>query len=94
MRRAARSNYGKAKTLVGADLVGTPDLALNPAIAGKILFTRDGDGPLHHQEVWRLFQQDGRGLAQRSQDHQRTRLCAADCRLRQRFYGAISYTTA
>ncbi len=34
-----RSNYGKAKTLVGADLVGTPDLALNPAIAGKILFT-------------------------------------------------------
>jgi predicted chitinase len=34
-----RSNYRKAGKLVGSDLEGNPDLALDPAIAGKILFT-------------------------------------------------------
>ena len=33
-----RSNYGKAGKLVGSDLVSNADLALDPAIAGKILF--------------------------------------------------------
>ena len=33
-----RSNYGKAGKLVGSDLLGNADLALDPAIAGKILF--------------------------------------------------------
>jgi hypothetical protein len=34
-----RTNYRKAGKLVGSDLEGNPDLALDPAIAGKILFT-------------------------------------------------------
>lgn len=34
-----RSNYTKASRLVGADLVGNPNLALDLDIAGKILFT-------------------------------------------------------
>jgi Chitinase class I len=33
-----RSNYGKAGKLVKPDLLGNADLALDPAIAGKILF--------------------------------------------------------
>jgi predicted chitinase len=33
-----RSNYGKAGKLVGSDLLKDPNFALDPAIAGKILF--------------------------------------------------------
>lgn len=33
-----RANYRKVKSLVGSDLLADPDLALNPAIAERILF--------------------------------------------------------
>jgi len=88
-----RGNYGKAKTLVGADLVGTPDLALDPAIAGKILLPG-----------WRRGSSPARSLATISTRRPRTGSTLArsstDSTVRRRspdhgkrFYGAISYTT-
>jgi putative chitinase len=40
-----RTNYAKAKKLVGADLVNNPDLALDPAIASMILEWKRASSP-------------------------------------------------
>ena len=88
-----RSNYGKAGKLVGSDLLGNADLALDPAIAGKILFAGMESGLFTSKKIRRLFQQIQRGLDQRAQDHQPARQGAADRRYGKRFYGSISYTT-
>jgi putative chitinase len=88
-----RGNYGKAKTLVGADLVGTPDLALNPAIAGKILFAGMETGLFTSKKFGDYFNRTAEDWL-----NARKIINGLDCAPQiadygKRFYGAISYTT-
>jgi putative chitinase len=88
-----RGNYGKAGKLVGSDLPGNADLALDPAIAGKILFAgmetglftgkKLGDYFNKSTEKWIDARRIINGLDKAPQ--------IAD--YGKRFYGAISYTT-
>jgi hypothetical protein len=87
------ANYGKAGKLVGSDLPGNADLALDPAIAGKILFAgmetglftgkKLGDYFNKSTEKWIDARRIINGLDKAPQ--------IAD--YGKRFYGAISYTT-
>jgi len=88
-----RTNYRKAGTLVAADLLSDPNLAIDPAIAGKILFAgmetglftskKLGDYFSKSKEDWFNARRVINGLDKAPQiaDYGR------------KFYSAISYTT-
>lgn len=88
-----RTNYRKAGTLVDSDLLSDPNLALDPAIAGKILFAgmetglftgkKFGDFFSKTKEDWINARRIINGLDRAPQiaDYGR------------KFYSAISYTT-
>jgi predicted chitinase len=88
-----RSNYQKASRLVGSDLVADPDLALDPEIAGKLLFAGMESGLFTgkkfsdyfkgNTEKWYEARKIINGLDKASQIADYAR----------KFYGAISYTT-
>ena len=88
-----RSNYGKAATLVGLNLLGNADLALAPSIAGKILFAGMETGLFTSKKLGDYFNKS----TEKWIDARRI-INGLDCAPQiadygKRFYGSISYTT-
>jgi len=88
-----RSNYGKAATLVGLNLLGNADLALAPSIAGKILFAGMESGLFTSKKFGDYFNKSTEKWIDA-----RKIINGLDCAPQiadygKRFYGSISYTT-
>ena len=88
-----RSNYGKAGTLVGLNLLGNADLALDPSIAGKILFAGMESGLFTSKKFGDYFNKSTEKWIDA-----RKIINGLDCAPQiadygKRFYGSISYTT-
>jgi putative chitinase len=84
-----RSNYRKAGRLVGSDLVTDPNLALDPVIAGEVLFTGTETGLFTGKKLGDFF------LKTKEDWINARRLDKAPqiADYGNRFYGATSYTT-
>ena len=88
-----RSNYGKAGKLVKADLLGNADLALDPAIAGKILFAGMESGLFTGKKFGDYFNKSKEDWINVRRTINRLDKAPQIADYGKRFYGAISYTT-
>jgi len=88
-----RSNYDKAGKLVGADLVGNPDLALDPAIASKILFTGLKTGLFTGKKLPQYFNKTAEDWINARRIVNKLDKAPQIAAYAKRFYGAIGYTT-
>ena len=88
-----RSNYKKAGNLVGADLVNDRDLALDPAIASKILFTGMETGLFTGKKFGDHFNKQTEDWINARRIVNRLDKAPQIAAYAKRFYGAISYTT-
>ncbi len=88
-----RTNYAKAKTLVGADLVSNPDLAMDPAIASKILFTGMETGLFTGKKLGDYFNKTTEDWLNARRIINKLDKAPQIAAYAKRFYGAISYTT-
>ena len=87
-----RSNYGKAGKVVKADL-GNADLALDPAIAGKILFAGMESGLFTGKKFGDYFNKSKEDWINVRRTINRLDKAPQIADYGKRFYGAISYTT-
>ncbi len=88
-----RSNYGKAGKLVGSDLVSNADLALDPAIAGKILFAGMESGLFTSKKLGDYFNKSKEDWINARRIINRLDKAPQIADYGKRFYGSISYTT-
>ena len=88
-----RSNYGKAGKLVGSDLLGNADLALDPAIAGKILFAGMESGLFTSKKFGDYFNKSKEDWINARRIINRLDKAPQIADYGKRFYGSISYTT-
>jgi putative chitinase len=88
-----RGNYRKAGKLVGADLVSTPDLALDPAVAGKILFTGMETGLFTSKTFGDYFNKTREDWINARRIINKLDKAPQIADYAKRFYSAISYTT-
>jgi putative chitinase len=88
-----RANYGKAKKLVDADLVNNPNLALDPAIASKILFTGMDTGLFTGKKLSDYLNKTTEDWINARRIINRLDKAPQIAAYAKRFYGAISYTT-
>lgn len=88
-----RANYRKAGRLVGSDLEGSPDLALNPPVAGKILFTGMETGFFTSKKLGDYFNKATEDWINARRIINRLDKAPQIADYGRKFYGAISYTT-
>lgn len=89
-----RSNYTKASKLVGADLVGNPNLALDLDIAGKILFTGMETGLFTGRKFNHYFNKTNADWINGRRIINGLDKAPQIAEYGKKFYAAISYTTA
>jgi hypothetical protein len=88
-----RSNYTKAGRLAGADLVSDPELAIDPAIASKILFTGMETGLFTGKKFSDYFNKTTEDWINARRIINGVDKAPQIAAYAKRFYGAISYTT-
>lgn len=89
-----RTNYKKAGALVGEDLVGNPELALDAAIAAKILFTGMEVGLFTGKKLSDYFDKDTEDWINPRRIINGLDKAPQIGAYGKRFYEAIGYTTA
>lgn len=89
-----RTNYKKAGALVGDDLVGNPELALDAAIAAKILFTGMEVGLFTGKKLSDYFDKDTEDWINPRRIINGLDKAPQIAAYGKRFYEAIGYTTA
>jgi hypothetical protein len=88
-----RSNYRKAKGLVGSDLLANPDMALDPAIAGKILFAGMENGLFTGKKFGDFFNKDKADWINARKIINGLDKARFIADYGKKFYSSISYTT-
>jgi hypothetical protein len=88
-----RSNYRKAGRLVTSDLEGDPDLALDPAIAGKILFAGMESGLFTGKKFADFFNKSKGDWINARRVINALDRAAIIADYGKKFYSSISYTT-
>jgi hypothetical protein len=88
-----RSNYRKAGRLVTSNLEGDPDLALDPAIAGKILFAGMESGLFTGKKFADFFNKDKADWINARRMINALDRAAIIADYGKKFYSSISYTT-
>ena len=88
-----RSNYRIAGELVSSDLLGNADLALDPAIAGKILFAGMESGLFTTKKLGDYFSKTKEDWINARRIINRLDCAPQIADYGRKFYSAISYTT-
>ncbi len=88
-----RANYHKAGELVGSDLEGNPNLALDPAVAGKILFAGMERGMFTSKKLGDYFSKTKEDWIDARRIINKLDKAPQIADYARKFYSAISYTT-